>query len=390
MRLFADRRAASVRVRVPQIRPLRRQKAACWLSALLLVGLASPSEGAAGEPSAPRYAPEVIEKAERYLEAAGLRVSGKSLQVAEAARVFRVLGNLTGEARDLALLRRDQQTLRARQNNLAQQLQNLNRRYRELNLQLAQAAGVDVATNNRIVATLNAITAQLRELDAERQGLAKQIENKNNQLRAAETKYAETVLAIREQVDLISEKLDQDLQRREVRIALDVAHVEFGTPQDVSATDLLAALRQRLKKVEADVFRDTIPLKQSGEQGPLLVDAVIDGQAVAMVVDSGASLVMLPAQVAQKLGIVVPADARDARLVLADGKTIPGKQVQLPEMRVGEFVAKEVAAVILQDEQYSAPPLLGMSYLKRFKFEIDAAEKTLTLLRIGDPGDAAE
>jgi aspartyl protease family protein len=112
-----------------------------------------------------------------------------------------------------------------------------------------------------------------------------------------------------------------------------------------------------------------------------------------MVIDSGATLITLPADAAAKLQIVIPPDAVLVNLVLANGQKIGGRRVTLGSVRVGQFEAKDVEAVVLEPMGVTAEPLLGLSYLDRYKFELDPAAKTLGLLRVDDSendGDTAK
>ena len=70
------------------------------------------------------------------------------------------------------------------------------------------------------------------------------------------------------------------------------------------------------------------------------------------------------------------------KLLLADGRTISAHGVTLPRVRIGEFEAEDVEAAVLDDVSIQAEPLLGMSFLGNFKFEIDTQQKRLKMLRI--------
>jgi len=85
---------------------------------------------------------------------------------------------------------------------------------------------------------------------------------------------------------------------------------------------------------------------------------------------------------AVQLGITPTSLTPDLELSTADGRKILGYSVVLPKIRVGQFEATNVRAAILESAAAGAPPLLGMSFLSNFKFEIDSAEKSLTLLRV--------
>ncbi len=129
------------------------------------------------------------------------------------------------------------------------------------------------------------------------------------------------------------------------------------------------------------MFSENIPLEVT-DNGSLYVNVLIGGKNLRMVLDSGASVLSLSKAVADELGITIPADAPRLQLVMADGRSIPGRAVDLASVRIGPFEATNVRAAILDLAGIDAEPLLGMSYLSNFKFEIDTASKTLKLLRV--------
>jgi aspartyl protease family protein len=114
------------------------------------------------------------------------------------------------------------------------------------------------------------------------------------------------------------------------------------------------------------------------------VNVGINDQNIPMLLDGGAALTVLPADLARRLGVTVPADASPVRLVLADGKTLMARSAVIPTVRVGGFQAEKVAAAVLDPGSAITHPLLGMSFLGKFKFEIDSAAKELRLLRVAN------
>jgi aspartyl protease family protein len=62
--------------------------------------------------------------------------------------------------------------------------------------------------------------------------------------------------------------------------------------------------------------------------------------------------------------------------------------VKLASVRVGKFTAENVECVVLGEQAINAPPLLGMSFLGQFKFELDAAQSLLKLVKV-DSGETA-
>ncbi len=328
-----------------------------------------------------KYSPEVVEKAEKILQGEGLRKSGKSIQPTNSTEISRALTGLTRQQRELKLIQQSWKAAEAKVNANRIQLQQLNAQVGELNLQLARVAGVNVQANNQLVGLIEANRAQIRAAMTNRESLKEQLAAERAKLTEAETSYAETVLAIRADYEKLHEELSKSLQKKETQIALRVMATNFETPQELSAEIILKSIDKRLERVEQEIFRESIPLVP-GSGGSLGVTVVVGSKPMYMIVDSGASMVTLPAKSAVELGVEVPVDARQVTLVMADGRTIPARAVILPRVRIGEFEAENVEAAVLDAVATDAEPLLGLSFLQHFKFEINASEKTITLLRV--------
>jgi aspartyl protease family protein len=334
----------------------------------------------AQESESGKYSPEVVAKADKILEGVGLRRTGKSIQSKGMPAVSRAITSLTREKRELRLVYQDWKRVDDRLATIRRELQLSNVRYGELNLQLARVAAGDVTTNNRIVGLINATNAQMKVLATERERLKAERDAKRAVLNKVESVYAETVLAIRGDFSDAHKKLAASLKDENVKIALRVLAANFETPEAPTADKILASLDKRIQRIEQEVFSETIPLEV--KRGSLYVDVVVGKQTRQMVVDSGATMISLPLKTATELGITVPVDAREMKLVLADGRSIPARGVTLAKVRVGEFEVENVDAAVLDAVANDAEPLLGLSFLGNFKFEINKGEKTLKLLRV--------
>src|SRR6056297_655181 len=347
---------------------------------LMLTTSICPDAGLAQAPPTPRFDADVVAKAEQILAQVGLRQSGKTIQATNTADISRALTGLIRSKRELRLVYQDWKTAADQLAALRNRTQQLTKQYGELNLQLARVAGRDTAANNRIVGLLNATTVEIRTLEGEQEKRAQDLGTKRGKLNQAEADYAETVLVIRNQFKQLRDKLATDMAREQVQIALRVMVANAETPAGLTADDVLGALDSRIKKIEQEIFSETIPLEITG--GSMMVTVVVGDKPIQMVVDSGASIVSFPVATANALGIVVPPDAREMQMVLADGRTIAARGITIPKLRVGEFEAENVAAAVLQTTAPGAEPLLGMSFLENFRFEINAAERTLKMLRV--------
>ena len=105
-----------------------------------------------------------------------------------------------------------------------------------------------------------------------------------------------------------------------------------------------------------------------------------------MILDSGASLVVLNDKIIRQVGIEVLSSAETIYMKIADGSTIPGKRIILSSVRVGKFTVKNVEAVVLGPEMKGAEPLLGMSFLSNFNFKINPDTSTLSIVKIEGTG----
>jgi len=104
-------------------------------------------------------------------------------------------------------------------------------------------------------------------------------------------------------------------------------------------------------------------LLESNAQGHFVASGRINGEAVVFLLDTGATDVAIPAELAEKLGL-----ARGAPVLLqtANGQTT-GYRTVLDSLGLGDIVLRDVRAIVapgFDGEQI----LLGMSALKQLEF----------------------
>ena len=104
-------------------------------------------------------------------------------------------------------------------------------------------------------------------------------------------------------------------------------------------------------------------LLESNAQGHFVASGRINGEAVVFLLDTGATDVAIPAELAEKLGL-----ARGAPVLLqtANGQTT-GYRTVLDSLSLGDIVLRDVRAIVapgFDGEQI----LLGMSALKQLEF----------------------
>jgi aspartyl protease family protein len=112
------------------------------------------------------------------------------------------------------------------------------------------------------------------------------------------------------------------------------------------------------------------------------VEATITGPTgvrltVPLIVDTGASSVVLPSAMIGALGFR-PEDLRQATIQTANGRA-SARRGTLGAVAVGTAVVQDVAVTFVDDQQLAGHALLGMSFLDRFRLKFDDLDGYLTL-----------
>ncbi len=108
---------------------------------------------------------------------------------------------------------------------------------------------------------------------------------------------------------------------------------------------------------------------RSAANGHFYLDAEIDGEKIAVMVDTGATIVALRESDARRAGIRVYDDDFTIPLSTANGTTYAAP-VTLDSVVVDDIEIRNVRAVVVPDEQLSIS-LLGTSFLNKLRrFEI--------------------
>jgi len=332
--------------------------------------------------SKPPYSPDVVAKADQVFTAAGLKRSGKMLIATDSVDLNRRIAGLAKSRRMIKQLADAAKQTESELAYVREQFRSVDAQNGDLNAQLA-AVRQDVLQNNRLVGLINANQSKLRHLDDQRNALREKLATDRKTLSDAESQYGDAVFAIRRDLNELQRRLEKSLEEPAVKIALGVYHVNFHTPETIDIGNLIGPVDRRLKQVEKEIFNESIPLEVS-EGGAFLINTTIGESSLPMILDSGASVICLPAETATRLGITIPPDAPRMKLSLADGRSIDARGVVLPKVRVGGFEAENVEAAVLAPSPVSPEPLLGLSFLGNFRFEVDAPGKSLKLLRVGE------
>jgi aspartyl protease family protein len=134
-----------------------------------------------------------------------------------------------------------------------------------------------------------------------------------------------------------------------------------ATAKRAPAQAALARTRRNASSGEVEI--------RSAANGHFYLDAEIDGEDIAVMVDTGASIVALRESDAERAGIRVYDDDFSVALSTANGTTYAAP-VTLDRVSIDDIEIRNVRAVVVPDEQLSVS-LLGTSFLNKLRrFEV--------------------
>lgn len=115
-----------------------------------------------------------------------------------------------------------------------------------------------------------------------------------------------------------------------------------------------------------------------------VVEVIIQGPSrasmeVSLMVDTGASLVVLPASVLSKLGFS-PDELESREIATANGR-LQAKIGHLHSLEIGSEVIHDIGAAFIEDSLLGSNGLLGMNVLGRYLVTIDDRKNLITLIK---------
>ncbi|MCB1742676.1 MAG: clan AA aspartic protease [Gammaproteobacteria bacterium] len=166
-----------------------------------------------------------------------------------------------------------------------------------------------------------------------------------------------------------------DLREQLSTLLQDYDHVILGAPPTVRhiiilgpKADTPALMRVKTRRRNTQHFVDVTVAGPNGLPMPL-----------ALMVDTGASTLVLPASLIEPLGF--EADTLPERRAQTVNGTIEGLGAELKSVRIDSAVQESVAVVFIDDDKLGEARLLGMSFLRHYRFTIDDAANELRLAR---------
>ncbi|MFA6130170.1 MAG: retropepsin-like aspartic protease [Candidatus Omnitrophota bacterium] len=171
-----------------------------------------------------------------------------------------------------------------------------------------------------------------------------------------------------------------------------IDHIDRSSPGEAELirqqwADEKIKAQERAK--EAELLREYEPkqVNVDKQSGHVMVTTTLNKKVKAnLILDTGASLILLSNKIAGNLGINTDANsATPVELIVADGRRIKAKMVILDTVSVQDSEVKNIEAAILPEKESASIPedgLLGMSFLKKFNFKIDQKNDKLILEKL--------
>ena len=334
-----------------------------------------------GMPASVAFADD-LKTVKKELAQHGIRVSGSTLVLSEESALRKGLSKsrklkktLAGTATRAAKITKESDAMKSR-------IRALTKQNIQLNAQLARINPNNVGPYNKVVGALNATSGQIKLLNDQLERMAGGMRKSQLALSAARASYVGHVIQLRELADAIQASYAGKTSDQEIQAVIKKLNQTAGKQFELQTSRTFKSSLRRLKSLEDAILTESIPLRIQGNS--LFVSVVInDKSPETMVVDSGASIVSLPLRMAQRVGIRPKDSDPTITLTLADGSQIPAKLTTIPTMRVGKFSASNVRCAVLGPEAPAAEPLLGMSFLGNFQFEINAQAGKMTMVSVG-------
>ena len=261
-------------------------------------------------------------------------------------------------------------------------MKDADKEYHELETRLGVIQ--DVGIHNRIVTRLNRLVADHKQAMADVKDLEEQAGKVSS---VAKTKFVDDVATLSPKADAVAEKYkalgdDAGVKAELAKLTASAANAKAA----MGPSSPFTAAAADLKKWQSEVESETIPLREDG--GIHMVDVLINGEHFVMGLDTGASSISLPGEVAEKLKIIPGEQDPVVHMQLADGNLIEGREMSLKTVRVGRFTLEEVRCVVLSKGLPNAPLILGGSFLNHFIVKLDPGASQLHLTEIKEGGAA--
>jgi clan AA aspartic protease (TIGR02281 family) len=139
-------------------------------------------------------------------------------------------------------------------------------------------------------------------------------------------------------------------------------------------------INKKLNGMNDDFTRHSIAYKRYGAS--ITVDCLLNGSVKArLILDTGATLVVISQNIAQRLGADLNNEKSSMLVTLADGQKVKSTPLILESIKVGDVELKKVQTAVIDSRGSTSEEdgLLGMSFLENFLVKLDVKGNKLIL-----------
>lgn len=247
-----------------------------------------------------------------------------------------------------------------------------------LTQQLEHTSKDALGNYNQLVDTINPLRAKLRQAEPI-------LEAKRTALQAVEDPTDEYLDALMKAADLMEataaayEKVTGDT---EVAAAISAMNREPGRPKmRVGPSVGFAQELPNVRRLRDAAASKPIPLDVHGNVAR--IEVTINGVSrVTMILDSGASDILLNADTAAQLGLHPGPNDPVVEARIANGTMVRHHVMKLTTVQVGPFTVENLECAVASPAQKDTPNLLGGEFLRHFVYKLDLATGQLRLSQI--------
>lgn len=331
-------------------------------------------------PAAPAPAEMTPAQAKETLEKLGLKVSATSVTMPAEQNYYKSMSELEAVRKKYLAAEKEHAAVDAESSKIEQGITQLKARYVQMNAAMA-TANLPANEHNQMIGAIKATGAQISLLIDQLEKSQEKAKASRGKAGEAREAYITKILAARNAADKVGiawEKIASDANGTAALAKVSEVLKKSIPPK---ASPSFTMNEKQLALLEQKILSETIKLTEDG--GTFLVSVLIDGKHTQeLVVDSGSTSISLPYEMAKEMGLEPESGDRKIKVQLADGSLVDAFEKTIPSVRVGKFTVENVEAIVLSPVAVKAPPLLGMSFLGNFKFEIDKNRAELKMVKI--------
>ena len=247
--------------------------------------------------------------------------------------------------------------------------------YKQLEARLI--AVTDVSIHNRMVVRMNRLVANMKEAVEMRKDLEEKVAKLGTD---TEMKFVDEVIALDDKAEASTKKYEELAADGSIKSALTKLNAAANPHLKLGPTPEFASAASELKGLRSAVEAEAIPLTE--ENGVQALNVLVNGEPHKMMLDPGASLVMISPDDAEKLKLIPGEQDPTIKMKLADGNVVEAREMTLKSVRVGRFTLENISCGVMVGGQKDAPSLLGNSFLCNFVVKIDQKAGQLHLIEI--------